>query len=189
MNSIHWANIRPTSTENDSGTVNSSDRFVRSRRRDKLASLKLENNELKSKLNAAEAKLKWYKRISYISTACCLTLIIVFAGTIIYNRLNASSDIISDQFDFGASEFPQSTDDKSGSQNISDFRIIPREEWADKHLKANTSDLEPLPLPIPRGVIALHTSVANNRCFSYGGFQIQQVSQVIDIIQRSALKN
>ena len=173
FNSIHWANIRPTSTENDSGTRNSSDRFVRSRRRDKLASLKLENNELKSKLNSVEAKLKaaekeidelkWYKRIAYISIACCLILLIVFAVWTNYC--------------------------KSGPQNICDFRIIPREEWADKELKANTSDLEPLPLPVPGGVIALHTGVPDNSCFSYGEFQIQLIVPVIDIIQRSALKN
>lgn len=187
MKSIHWANIRPTSTEHDSGTVNSSDRLIRARRKDKLASLKLENNELKSKLNSAEAKLKAaekvnfdlkrYKRISYISTSCCLILFIAFAGSAIYNGLNASLDI-----DLGVPEFPQSTDGKSGPQNISDFRIIPRKEWADKELKANTNDLKPLPLPVPRGVIALHTSDAKNQCFSYGGFKIRLISQVIDFI-------
>ena len=174
MSSIHWANIRPTSTEHDSGAVDTN-RLIRARRRDKLASLKSENNELKLKINSVEAKLKAaekenlelrrYKRISYISTACCLILFIAFAGSAIYNGLNASPDI-----DFGAPEFPQSLDEKSGPLNISDFRIIPREEWADKELKANTSDLEPLPLPVPRGVIAHHTSIANNSCFSYGGF-------------------
>ena len=177
MNSIHWANIRPTSTEHDSGTVTSSKRLIRARRRDKLASLKLENNELKSKLNSAEAKLKAaekenfdlkrYKRISYISTAGCLILFIAFAGSTIYNGLNASPDI-----DLGVPEFPESTDGNSGPQNISDFRIIPREEWADKRLKANISDLEPLSLPVSRGVIAHHTSVPDNRCFSYSEFRI-----------------
>jgi len=175
--SIHWANIRPTSTEHDSGTVTSSKRLIRARRRDKLASLKLENNELKSKLNSAEAKLKAaekenfdlkrYKRISYISTAGCLILFIAFAGSTIYNGLNASPDI-----DLRVPEFPESTDGNSGPQNISDFRIIPREEWADKRLKANISDLEPLSLPVSRGVIAHHTSVPDNRCFSYGEFRI-----------------
>ena len=153
-------------------------RLIRARRKDKVASLKLENTELKSKLNSVETKLKAaekeifvlkrYKRISYISTACCLILFIAFAGSAIYNGLNASQVI-----DLSAPEFPQSSDEKNGPQNISDFRIIPREEWADKELKANTSDLKPLLLPVPRGVIAHHTSVANNSCFSYGGFQIQ----------------
>ena len=182
MSSIHWANIRPTSTEHDSATVNSSDRLIRARRKDKLASLKLENTELKSKLNSVETKLKAaekeifvlkrYKRISYISTACCSILFIAFAGSAIYNGLDASPDI-----DLGAPEFPQSLDGKSRPLNISDFRIIPREEWADKELKANISDLEPLPLPVPRGVIALHTSVSDNSCFSYGRFQIHLMSR------------
>ena len=48
-----------------------------------------------------------------------------------------------------------------------DYRIISRDEWADENLKANISDYEPLPLPLS-GVIAHHTSVAENRCFTIG---------------------
>merc|ERR1711953_825121 len=145
--SIHWANIRPTSTENDSGTAEQLIRKEeRLRRRDKLANLKLENNDLKLKLKAAEkgnSQLKWHKRVSCISTAWFIIFLTAFTGHfIVINRQITCSDII-----------------------LTTPTIILREQWADKELKANTSDLEPLPLPIPRGVIAHHT--LDSRCFSY----------------------
>ena len=153
---IHWANIRPTSTENDSGTA---DRLIhreneeRLRRREKLANLKLENNALKSKLTVVERandQLKWYKRVSGISTACLITLLIAFTGFIIHSRQVTCSDIF-----------------------LAPPVIILREQWADKELKPNTSDLEPLPLPISRGVIVHHTRKPDDRCFSYGKRRIK----------------
>ena len=51
--------------------------------------------------------------------------------------------------------------------NKQDYRIISRDQWADENLKPNTSDYEQLPLPLS-GVIAHHTSVSENRCFTVG---------------------
>ena len=48
-----------------------------------------------------------------------------------------------------------------------DNNIIPRVLWADDELKPNTTDLKPLSLPVI-GVIAHHTGVIENRCFTIG---------------------
>ena len=52
----------------------------------------------------------------------------------------------------------------------SDIRIISRDQWADKNLEVNTTDLKPLSLPVS-GVIAHHTSVDENQCFTIGELQ------------------
>ena len=133
----------------------------RLRTREKLASLKLENSGLKSKLETIESKLRaaeknntqlnWFKISTNVLISCFLTLLFMFVGEIFYRNEIDSNNCIT--------EFHRIPNDS---------RIIKREEWADKTLKANISDLEPLKLPVPRGVIAHHTSVADNRCFSYG---------------------
>ena len=136
----------------------------RLRTREKLASLKLENSQLKSKLKGYESKLKaaeknnaqlnCLKISTNISTVGFLTVSLLFLGEILYKA----------QID--------STDCNNQFHHIpNDSRIIKRDEWADKKLKANISDLVPLSLPVS-GVIAHHTSVADNRCFSYGEFRI-----------------
>ena len=51
-----------------------------------------------------------------------------------------------------------------------DKNIIPRVLWADDELKPNTTDLKPLSLPVI-GVIAHHTGVIENRCFTIGELQ------------------
>ena len=51
-----------------------------------------------------------------------------------------------------------------------DNRIIPRPLWADNELKANTTDLKPLSLPVA-GVIAHHTSRPEDQCFTMGELQ------------------
>ena len=48
-----------------------------------------------------------------------------------------------------------------------DKRIISRDQWADKNLEVNTTDLKPLSLPVI-GVIAHHTSVDEDKCFTIG---------------------
>ena len=48
-----------------------------------------------------------------------------------------------------------------------DNHIIPRVLWADDELKPNTTDLKPLSLPVI-GVVAHHTGVIENRCFTIG---------------------
>ena len=137
----------------------------RLRTREKLTSLKLENSELKSKLKGYDSKLKaaeknnaqlnCYKVSTNILTGGFLTVLLLFLGEILSKN----------QIDF--------KDCNTECHRIpNDSRIIKRDEWADKRLTANISDLEPLLLPVSRGVIAHHTSVADNRCFSYGESRI-----------------
>ena len=47
-------------------------------------------------------------------------------------------------------------------------RIIQKDQWADKELKVNVSDLEPLKIPVQAGVVAHHSGQAVNRCFTKG---------------------
>ena len=50
----------------------------------------------------------------------------------------------------------------------SSFRIIRKDQWADKEVKVNFTDLEPLQIPVQAGVVAHHSGKSENRCFTKG---------------------
>ena len=171
--------MRPTSTENDSIAQTSTGRL---RTRDRLASLKLENTQLKSKLSACEEKLrdvelesqaskskleiiekytaeiKRYKFVSY--AVSCLTTIAFFTFLALFVVESKSS--IESNCENG------SPDINLPLPHFEDPRIISRQQWANRELKRNISDLIQLELPVEKGLVAHHTSVAENRCFTYG---------------------
>ena len=116
----------------------------------RIYELETQNSELKKKLKTFEAALA----ISFvIITSCCGIVLCSFVTkpTDCTNGINRIQNLLE-------------------SELKRDNRIILRPLWADEELKANATDLKPLALPVT-GVIAHHTSVGENRCFTIGKLQ------------------
>ena len=141
----------------------------RLRTREKLASLKTENTSLKSKLKAAEieiAGLKRYKMITF-ATRPILTMGLVIFVSLFFGMEKCDKEM-------------QPLDSQIKPSISRELNIIPREQWASKDLKRNITDPDfvQLRLPVEKGVIAHHTSVPENRCFTYGEFENHNEFQI-----------
>ena len=80
------------------------------------------------------------------------------------------ADLSDDLANLSSSVSNLSTDLSKFSDKTSktSFQIVRKGQWADKELKVNVTDLEPLQIPVQAGVIAHHSGNAVNRCFSKG---------------------
>ena len=80
------------------------------------------------------------------------------------------ADLSDDLANLSSSVSNLSTDLSKVSVKTSErsFQIVRKDQWADKELKVNVTDLEPLQIPVQAGVIAHHSGNAVNRCFSKG---------------------
>lgn len=112
--------------------------------------LEKQNSELKKRLNTFQATLA----ISFVIFISCCGIFVwsyVTKPTDCTNGINRIQNLLE-------------------SELKRDNRIILRPLWANEELKANATDLKPLSLPVT-GVIAHHTSVGENRCFTIGKLQ------------------
>ena len=80
------------------------------------------------------------------------------------------ADLSDDLANLSSSVSNLSTDLSKVSDKTSErsFQIVRKDQWADKELKVNVTDLEPLQIPVQAGVVAHHSGESGNRCFTKG---------------------
>ena len=123
----------------------------------RIYELEKQNSELE-KQNSELKKFKAFQTALAISFVICVSS----CGIILWSYVTKLADCTN-----GINHIQNRLE----SEFKHDTRIILRALWADEELKANTTDLKPLSLPVT-GVIAHHTSVGENRCFTIGKLQM-----------------
>ena len=114
------------------------------------------NYELEKQNSKLEKKLKFFQ------VALAISFVIFVCGLIFWSYVTKPTDCTN-----GINRIQKMLE----SERKPDNRIILRPLWANEELKANATDLKPLSLPVT-GVIAHHTSVGENRCFTIGELQM-----------------